>query len=149
MAGFDKTIFMNSSLVAKIPKNKLEELHVSVLRNNVVDIRIYFYFPNDPVPKPTKKGIWVSFKYVPDIVKAFRGLADEPSKDIALEFEKQKAEEKLRVYTADFKGNRIIHIRTFYKKDNEFQPGRGVSFTMEMLNSVIEALNKAESIKEK
>ncbi len=149
MPGFDKTIFMNSNLVAKITKNKLEELRISILKNNIIDMRIYFYFPNDPEPKPTKKGIWLSFKNTPKIIGAFSELLKDTSKEINLEFEKQKAEEQLRVYTSEFKGNKLLHIRTFYKKDNVFTPGRGVSFTIEMLKDVLEALKKAESLKEK
>ena len=149
MPGFSGTIFMNSNLVAKLTRNKLEELWFSILKNNILDIRVYFYFPNDPEPRPTRKGIWLSFKYTPKIIAAFEALLKDTSKDISLEFEKQKAEEQLRVYTADFKSSKLIHIRTFYKEDNLFKPGRGISFTIEMLKDVIDALKKAESLKEK
>jgi hypothetical protein len=148
MPGFDRTIFMNSNLIAKIQKNKLEEIHVSVLKNNMIDFRIHFFFPNDPEPKPTKKGVWLSFKNTPKIISAFEGFLKDSSKDFALEFEKTKPDEQLRVYSSEFKGAKLIHIRTFYKKDGGFQPGRGVSITPEILGQVVDALKKAESVKE-
>ena len=144
---FDNTIFANSTLVDSIPKNKLEELRISRLKNDMVDARLYFYFPNEKEPKPTKKGVWIAATHLPKIIEAFEKLKKDESADFCLELEKSKETEQLRVHTAEFRGNKLIHIRTFYLKEGEFQPGRGVSFTFAMLSGVIEALKKAETIK--
>lgn len=131
---------MNAVLVAKIAKNKLEEIRVSVLRNNKIDVRTYFFFPNEPEPKPTKKGIWLSFKHIPQIISAFDGYVKDPKKEFSLEFDiPEKESEKIRVYVNDYMGGKVIHIRTFYLKENEMVPGRGVSFSPAVLPQVLEA----------
>lgn len=144
---YDKTIFMNSTVVAKIPKNKLEELRISILRNNMVDVRIYMFFPNETEAKPTKKGVWLSFANLADIIKTFGELEKNTEKDVCLEFEKSKADEQIRVYTAEFRNNKLVHIRTFFKMNDEFKPGRGVSFSITMLKEVTNAFIEAEKLK--
>lgn len=144
----DSSIFMNSVLLGKITKNKTEEIRISVLRNNMVDVRTYFYFPNEAEPRPTKKGIWLSFKYIPEILEGFEKLSKDPQGDINLEFDKSE-NEKVKVYSNDFMNNRLVHIRTFYLKDNEFQPGRGISFSVSLVSQMIDLLSKASAVKEK
>ena len=48
-----ENVFMNSKLVDKLSKNMLEEIRISILTNDMVDVRIYFFFPQEPEPKTT------------------------------------------------------------------------------------------------
>jgi len=138
----DKGIFMNSTLVDKISKNKLEEIRISILKNNKIDVRIYFYFPNEPEPKPTKKGIWLSFKHIPKMLKAFDELVQNPEKLVNVELEGNE-KDQIKVYSAQYMGKNLIHIRQFYLKEGEFMPGRGVSFSSAALPQIIEGFKKA------
>ena len=104
---------MNATLVARVPKNKLEEIRVG-LKNNKIDLRTYFYFPteprrgsaapfkcykkkrpNEPEPKPTKKGIWLLYKHVPPIIDAFGKYSSDPRNEFHIEFE-SKENEKIK-----------------------------------------------------
>lgn len=132
---------MNATPVATIAKNRLEEIRIAVLRNNKIDLRTYMYFPNEPEPKPTRKGIWLSFKHIPPIVNAFEAYLKDPSKEFSLEFELSD-KEKIRVYINEYLGNKLVHIRTFYLKDNEFSPGKGISFSTGLLPQMLEGFKK-------
>lgn len=146
------TIFMNSTLVATINKNKLEEIRISVLRNNKIDIRTYFYFPGEKEPKPTKKGVWLSFKHIPPVIGFFEKLAnaaaDAKTPGAPLEFSNSE-KEKIRVYASEYMGSTVVHIRTFYLRNNEYNPGKGVSFSMPQLPNVIEGLRQLDRYKDK
>jgi len=138
----NNTIFMNSTLVAKIQKNTLEEIRVSVLKNNKIDFRTYFQFPNEAELKPTKKGVWLSMKDVPFILSSLSNIESEKGNEISNETPIAN-EEKLRVYTSLYKKNMLCHIRFFYKKDGELLPGKGVSFLPEILPQVRKAIEDA------
>ena len=141
-------IFMNSTPVGKIPKSRAEEIKVSVLRNNMIDIRINYYFGTDSEPRPTKRGVWISFENLPKILDSFSDLAKDPGKTVELEFEKNETE-KIRVYNNEFRGNRLVHIRSFYLEDDEYKPGKGVSFSITLLPKVTEVLKEAEKYRQK
>jgi len=130
-------IFMNATPVANIPKNKLEEIKISVLKNNKIDVRTYFNYPDEPAPKPTRKGIWLSYKHIPPILAAFEKYIKDPGSEFNLEFE-AKDNEKIRCYVGVYKGAKIVHIRTFYLKDNEYLPGKGISFSAPILPLMLE-----------
>lgn len=134
-------IFRNATLVAKVEKNKREEIRFAVLKNNKIDVRTYYYFPDEPRPRPTKKGIWLSFKQLPSIIHALEEYRKDPSREFKLEFMLPTGE-KLRVYVNDYKGGKVIHIRTFYLKDNDFAPGKGLSFAPALLDKIIPALKE-------
>jgi len=141
-------IFMNATLVATISKNKREEIRISLLRNNKIDIRTYFYFQNEPSPKPTKKGIWLSFKHIPPILAAFAKYDAGAAAGFNLEFDvPDRRKEKIRVYVNEYMGGKVIHIRTFYLKENEFNPGKGISFAASLLPKMIEGLAALEKFK--
>jgi len=141
------TIFMNATPVAKIAKTRLEEIRVSVLRNNKVDVRTYFHYPQEPEPKPTKKGLMLSFKYIPQILAAFgKLLKDEKYEFNLLLNETEK--EQLKTYAGDYKGARLVHIRSFYRREGVFQPGKGIAFPRGLLVPVIDALKRAEELKD-
>lgn len=137
-------IFMNATPVATVKKNSLEEIRISVLKNNKIDLRVYFYFPNDPLARPTKKGVWLSFKHIPPILAAFESFMKDPKQEFKLEFDETE-KNKIVAYLSDFKGAKVAHIRTFYFKDNEFLPGRGVSFSSAVMKDMYEAMKKLES----
>lgn len=139
-------IFMNSTLISKISKNKLEEIRISVLKNNKIDIRTYYYFPNEKEPKPTKKGIWLSFKHIPPILSAYEKYVKDASQEFKIEFEMSQ-KEKIRTYLNDYMKNKLVHIRTFYLKDNEFNPGKGISFSTALLPQFIETFQKLKNSK--
>lgn len=132
---------MNSTPVATIPKNKLEEIRVSILKNNKVDVRTFFYFPRETEPKPTRKGIWLSFKHLPSIIRALDKAAKAPQTDIQLEFAVSD-KEKLRVNTSTYMRLRIFHIRSFHLKKGEFKAGKGLAFNVAIAKHVAAALRK-------
>src|SRR3989339_1218205 len=102
------TIFMNATPVAKIAKTRLEEIRVSVLRNNKVDVRTYFHYPQEPEPKPTKKGIMLSFKYVPQIIAACEKLLKDGKHEFNLILNETE-KEQLKAYTGEYKGVKLVH----------------------------------------
>jgi hypothetical protein len=138
----DNTIFMNSKLIAKINKNSLEEIRILLLKNNKVDLRIYVFSEGADEPFPTKKGIWISLKDLPHIIGTLEKLADGSVKDTKLEI-KQTEKIQTRVYSAEFKGKSLVHIRTYYLQDNEFKPGKGISFPIAITKDVVAGLKKA------
>lgn len=138
---FDKDAFTNSSLIAKLTKNSLEEIRFSLLKNNMVDVRIHFYFPGLTEPKPTKKGIWLTFENIQSIINTFEKYIRNETSDIDLEISRSD-KEKIKVYTGKFKGKKIVHIRLFYLKKDEFNPGKGISFPISLINDVNTALKK-------
>ncbi len=135
------SIFMNARLVAVFTKNKLEEIRVSLLKNNKIDLRGYFYFQNEGTPRPTKKGVWLSFKHLPPIIEAFTRFKKDPDAPFLVRFD-VTAREKIHVYPSQYRGATVLHIRTFYLKDNEFLPGKGVSFAASLLPPVLDILQK-------
>ncbi|MCK9582831.1 MAG: transcriptional coactivator p15/PC4 family protein [Endomicrobiales bacterium] len=141
----NNTIFMNSTMVGKIQKNTLEEIRVSVLKNNKIDFRTYFQFPNEAEPKPTKKGLWLSMKDVPFILSSLSNIESEKGKEMSAETPIAN-EEKLRVYSSLYKKNIICHIRVFYKKNGELLPKKGVSFSPEILSQVKKAIEDAHKL---
>lgn len=139
---FDTTIFTNSELVAKVTKNKLEEIRISILKNNKIDMRIYFYFPGETDAKPTKKGIWLSFEHIPDIIKTLEKLVKNHDEKIELEYE-QSERNRTRVYVGEYLNKKIVHIRTFYLDGSKFKPGKGITFPVGETSDIVAGLKKA------
>ncbi|MFH1368094.1 MAG: transcriptional coactivator p15/PC4 family protein [Elusimicrobiota bacterium] len=138
----DGVMFMNAERIATIAKNKSEEIRVSLLRNNKVDVRMYFYFPNELEPKPTKKGVWLSPKHTKPIVAALKKLLENSGEEVKLEF-LLSDREQLRAYTGEYMDTKLFHIRTFYQKEGEFLPGKGISFPVTLTDKMHEALKIA------
>ncbi len=137
-------IFANAKPVATVKKNSLEEIRISVLKNNKIDLRVYFYFPNDPLARPTKKGVWLSFAHISPIIAAFEKFIADPKQEFNLEFDATD-KNKIVAYLSDFKGAKVIHIRTFYLKDGAFLPGRGISFSATVMKDMCAALQKLKA----
>ena len=141
---YEKDIFVGSKLIAKVQKNSFEEIRVLLLKNNIVDIRIYLYFPNNDEPRPTKKGVWLGLDQIPKVVEKLDQFYQSRDFSNELELDKKDVESgKVRVYCAKFKNAILVHIRTFYLKNNEYNPGKGISFPIDIIPKVIEALKKA------
>lgn len=133
---------MNAEQIASLPKNKLEEIRIALLKTNKIDLRTYFYFPDSPEPRPTRKGVLLLPKHTEPIVKALSRAAANDKEEVFVEFD-LKEKEKLRAYTAEYMKAKLFHIRTFYFKDGDFHPGKGISFQMELAPKVLEALKTA------
>ncbi|MCB4792435.1 MAG: transcriptional coactivator p15/PC4 family protein [Elusimicrobia bacterium] len=142
MAFNDNSIFQSSKLITKLKKSALEELRISILKNNMVDFRIHMFFPNETEAKPTKKGAWVPFDNLSAIIEGFEEVLKDNDKPLSLEFDKPRSTEKLRVYVADFKNNRLVHIRTYFTKNGELVPGKGISFPIVMLKEVLDGIKE-------
>ena len=138
----DKSIFLNSTTVAKIEKSRLEEIRILVLKNNKVDVRVYVFSDDNAEPLPTRKGIWLSAKDLPDIVAALEKLDSGSAAEIKLEIG-QSEKIQTRVYTAEFRGRMLVHIRTYYLQNNEFKPGKGVAFSAKLTKQVADGLKSA------
>ena len=147
MSAKNDAIFMNSKLVGKVIKSRMEEVRVNVLRNNVVDVRSYMYLGDDDQPRPTKRGVWLSYRYLPEIINKLEEFSKDQTKPLDIEFEKSNMD-KIKVYNNEFRGKKLVHIRTYYMQGEEFKPGKGVSFSVNLLLQVLDLLKKANELKE-
>ena len=109
-----ENVFMNSRLVDKLSKNMLEEIRISILTNDMVDVRTYFFFPQEPEPKPTKKGVWLSFKQLPDVIAGLDKLSKNIEEKTELELE-HSSTQKLRVYSEAATEKKALAILDFGK----------------------------------
>ena len=66
---------------------------------------------------------------------------------IDLEFEKSNLD-KIKVYNGEFRGHKLVHIRTFYFQNDEYKPGKGVSFSTKFLPDMLALFRKAEELKD-
>jgi hypothetical protein len=67
-------------VVATIPKNKSDDLVVSLCRfngHNLLDLRVHAAFGGDATKRPTRKGISINVTRLPELIAALHGAADE------------------------------------------------------------------------
>ncbi len=70
----------NSTLIATIPKNKTQNLVVSLSEFNghhLLDVRVFAAFVQGDEPKPTKKGISIAIGRLLALIEALRDAEAE------------------------------------------------------------------------
>jgi len=70
----------NSTVIATIPKNKTENVVVSLSEFNghhLLDVRVFAAFVQGDEPKPTKKGISIAIGRLPALIDALRDAEAE------------------------------------------------------------------------
>lgn len=138
---------MNADHIATIDKNDQEQIRISLLKTNKVDIRTYFAFPDSKEHKPTRKGVMLLPKHTHPILSAMDKFAKNGDENIHLEFF-LSVKEKLRAYTSEYRNKKLFHIRVFYNKEGEFKPGKGISFPVTLAPKIHAAL-KTAGVKQK
>lgn len=138
--------------VAKLKKNANAEVWVCLREyqsKQFVDIREHFLLGDDRQWHPTKKGIMIPpalLSQVIDGVEALEGVAD--LKTIATI--RKSTRDEIQVGVREYEGNRYGEIRIWYwAEGGEKKPAKGVTFRLEMIDSLLEALCSAEDLLEK
>ncbi len=64
--------------VAVIPKNTKEEVRIALSSfkgRNLIDVRTYAVWGDDPAPRPTRNGVSLSVDRLPDLIAALQSAA--------------------------------------------------------------------------
>ncbi len=64
--------------LAVIPKNQKEEVHVALSSfkgRNLIDVRTYAVWGDDPAPRPTRNGVSLSVDRLPELIAALQSAA--------------------------------------------------------------------------
>jgi transcriptional coactivator p15 (PC4) len=133
--------------VAKLKKKTSAEVWVC-LRDyqgqQYVDVREYFLLVDDRQWHPTRKGIMIPptlLAQVIDGVEALNGVTDV--KTVATI--RKSARDEILVAVREYEGNRYGEIRIWYRADDgEMRPAKGVTFKLDMIDGLLEALRNAE-----
>ncbi len=139
----------NNILIAKIRKSSVSEVWVVVKEyqgKTSCDVREYFHPPDKNEWLPTKKGISIPVELVGQAVDA----ADELTKrnsvgEVAALPRGERA--RIRFAICEFQKRIYAEIRTYYLEtshSNHWKPGKGVTFRLDMIVQVAEALRLAK-----
>ena len=66
--------------LAVIPKNSKEEVHVALSTfkgKNLIDVRVYAQWGDDPAPRPTRNGVSLNVDRLPDLIRALQEAASQ------------------------------------------------------------------------
>lgn len=137
--------------VTKLKKNKTSEVWVC-LRDyqgrQYVDIREHFLLTEERKWKPTAKGIMLLPDFLPQVIDGVESLVDVTEVSVLLKF-KKNAREEIQIAIREFEGNKYGEIRAWYWAEGGTQkPGKGVTFKLEMIDGLLEALRSAEGLLE-
>ncbi len=64
--------------LAVIPKNQKEEVRIALSSfkgRNLIDVRTYAVWGDDPAPRPTRNGVSLSVDRLPDLIAALQSAA--------------------------------------------------------------------------
>ena len=149
----NNTLFMNATEVATVKKNTMEELRFAVLKNNKVDIRSYFCYPNSTTFVATRRGLMFANKQIPVLLASLEKVRKNgPVAEVdflALETEFNEGKERLRMYATSFKKATVVHVRSFFKKAGEYVPGKGFSFNIDRTEEIMQVIKQAAAMLEK
>ena len=79
-------------------------------------------------------------------------MADQPSSEpqaevLIAEFEKN-SREVVRVRLTEYRGMKLLDIRTFYEDAGQWKPGKGIALRQGLLPQLVEALEAAKTLVE-
>jgi len=66
--------------LAVIPKNQKESVHVALSTfkgRNLIDLRVYATWGDDPSPRPTRNGVSLNVDRLPDLIRALQEAASQ------------------------------------------------------------------------
>jgi hypothetical protein len=133
--------------VAKLKKNATAEVWVCLRdyqAKQYVDVREYFLLGDDRQWHPTKKGIMIPPPLLAQVIDGVEALGGGTDLKTGVTIRKS-ARDEIQVAVREFEGNRYAEIRIWYWGENgEKKPGKGVTFKLEMLDGLLEALRSAE-----
>jgi hypothetical protein len=137
--------------VTKLKKNSTSEVWVC-LRDfqdrQYVDIREHFLLADDHQWHPTSKGIMILPTLLPKIIDGVEALCDVTEVATVLNLKKSDREE-IQIGIREFEGKRYAEIRIWYQGEGGAQmPGKGVTFKLNMIDALLEALRSAEELLE-
>ena len=137
--------------VTKLKKNKTAEVWVCLKdfqNKQYVDIREHFLNADDRLWKPTAKGIMLLPSFLPQVIDGVEALIDITEVTVVLKFKKSDREE-VQIAIREFEGNTYGEIRAWYWAEGGTQkPGKGVTFKLEIIDGLLEALRNAEELLE-
>ena len=135
--------------VTKLKKNNSAEVWVC-LRDfqgkQYVDIREYFLLGDDRQWHPTAKGIMILPALLPQVIDGVDSLCGVTEVTVVTKLTKSDREE-IQIAIREYQGNRYGEIRAWYWAEGGAQkPGKGVTFKLNMIDGLLEALRNAEEI---
>jgi len=135
--------------VTKLKKNNTAEVWVCLRdyqgKQNV-DIREHFLLAEDRQWHPTAKGMMILPALLPQVINGVEALSGTTEVAVVLKFKKSNREE-IQIAIREFEGNRYGDIRAWYWAEGGTQkPGKGVTFKLDMIDALLEALRSAEEL---
>src|SRR6266481_4668415 len=138
--------------VTKLKKNKTAEVWVCLREfqgKQYVDIREHFLLADVRQWHPTAKGIMILPALLPQVINGVEALCDVTQVTTVMKFKKSNREE-IQIAIKEYEGNRYGEIRAWYWAEGGAQkPGKGVTFKLDMIEALLEALRSAEELLEK
>lgn len=137
--------------VAKLRKNATSEVWVCLREfqgRQFVDVREHFLLAEDREWHPTKKGIVIAPEFLPQVIDGVEALDGVTEIGTVLSIRKSNREE-IQVGVREYQKSRYGEIRIWYEADGEKKPGKGVTFRLDLIDSLVEALRGAEETLEK
>ncbi len=133
--------------IAKIKKNSTAEIWVN-LRDfqgmQFVDIREHYLDRDSREWRPTKKGIMVQPKFLPQVIDGLQALQNVSDLGTVATITKSSREE-IQVGYREFGKFRYGEIRMWYSEGDGRKPSpKGVTFRLDLMDRLAEALRGAE-----
>jgi hypothetical protein len=111
-----------------------------------VDIREHFLDRDSREWRPTKKGIMVQPRLLPQVIDGLTALEDVSDLGTVATIAKSTREE-IQVGYREFGKFRYGEIRLWYSEENGMKPSaKGVTFRLDLMDSLAEALRGAEDL---
>jgi hypothetical protein len=132
--------------VAKLRKSASAEVWISLREyqgKQYVDIREHFLLADDRQWHPTKKGIMLHEQLLPEVIDGVEALAAASDLGVVATIAKSKRDE-VRIAVREYERRRYGEVRSWYADQDERKPGKGVTFRLELVDSLVEALRAAE-----
>jgi len=140
----------NDIVIAKIRKNSVSEVWVVAKKYKgkiSCDVREYFHPPDRSEWLPTKKGVSIPPDLIGQAVDAVQEMAKRGFVgEVAVLPRGERA--KIRFAICEFQKHIYAEVRTYYREtsdSNQWKPGKGATFRLEMLGQLAEALGLAEN----
>jgi len=140
--------------IAKIKKNANSEIWVCLSEfqsKQYVDVREYFLTADDRQWRPTKKGLMILPQFLTEVVAGIEALETQTDLGTVATVPKSTHDE-IQIGYRQFGTSRYGEVRLWYwsNEDSERKPSqKGVTFKLELVESLVNALTEAEEVLEK
>ena len=133
--------------IAKIKKHSTSEIWVSLREyegNQYVDVREHFLERDSREWKPTRKGLTLQPKLLPQVINGLEALGGVSEVGTVATIAKSSRDDILIGYR-EFEKSRFGDLRQWYWQRAEQKPSqKGVTFRLEQVDALVEALREAE-----